>query len=588
MTIGILLAVIELSGVTGAGLRARAFFDANNVKVGDPLVLTVDFLGQADFRALHPPKLAHGVNRADWKIDDVSAKTDTYRDARRLTYRVRPMREGVLWFPALEFGYATPDGERMVVRSNQIPVHAKPGAQVVVAEMGDDLNEMPAPAGLVTDPAKFVYEPVELTDDARFAWRRACAKPTADAFAAFDFAAAKLNEATCAVREGNWARALKVYGRLEWRIGQTPEIERGIVAALALRYDNPAVELPVWRQVGRPLLRYAWPMRVGLTVGAVLLIALVLWLLGKAIRAFACLVLVAGLALPASAQAIDPDAFFKQARREHEQMINQMHSMMSVMSGGKSEVWVNGVRQAPIAVRSSLALETARPTVGEEVNVVVSLEVPRSCSLDSLNVSFSSVPGMEFLSRSFDNLADGKSANPSNVVKRMATSVRFMSPWSGRLGATVTGQVMRQQRRSRGMGFFFGSMSFGEPFEAKAPAVALAVRPPPEEGRPEGYAGIVAEGLRIHETLDLLKVETNDVIRITYRMFSRGYVPEGFLPPGAAFEMGRNAEEGLVEYRRFFVADGTNATPRVTVPYYDPRTKAYRKAETGGTHVDYK
>ena len=46
----LMLAAIPLSGVVGEKLRARAFFDANNVNVGDPLILTVDFLGEADFR----------------------------------------------------------------------------------------------------------------------------------------------------------------------------------------------------------------------------------------------------------------------------------------------------------------------------------------------------------------------------------------------------------------------------------------------------------------------------------------------------------------------------------------------------------
>ena len=120
----LLIAAIQLTGVTGEGLRARAFFDANNVKVGDPMVLTVDFIGEADFKTLHPPVLSKAVDRRDWKLDDVSAKTDTFRDARRLTYRVRPMREGVLWFPALEFEYAGADGEKRLVRANEIPVHA--------------------------------------------------------------------------------------------------------------------------------------------------------------------------------------------------------------------------------------------------------------------------------------------------------------------------------------------------------------------------------------------------------------------------------------------------------------------------------
>ena len=45
----VLVAAIQLAGVEGTDLRARAFFDANNVKVGDPMVLTIDFLGEADF-----------------------------------------------------------------------------------------------------------------------------------------------------------------------------------------------------------------------------------------------------------------------------------------------------------------------------------------------------------------------------------------------------------------------------------------------------------------------------------------------------------------------------------------------------------
>ena len=183
----ILLAVIELIGVAGGDLRARAFFDANNVKVGDPLVLTVDFIGDADFRSLHPPALAKSVSSRDWKVDDASAKTDTYRDARRLTYRVRPMREGVLWFPGLEFSYRGTDGSERMVRSNEIPVHAKRGAEVVVEGMGEDLNEMPRPAELVTELGSKPWgtDAAAVGEDALFAWRKACTKPTADAFREF-------------------------------------------------------------------------------------------------------------------------------------------------------------------------------------------------------------------------------------------------------------------------------------------------------------------------------------------------------------------------------------------------------------------
>ena len=279
----LLLCSIELSGVSGSSLRARAFFDANNVKVGDPLVLSVDFIGDADFRSLHPPALSRAVDRADWKVDDASAKTDTFRNARRLAYRVRPLREGLLWFPALTFSYSSEDGEQRTVEANAIPVHARRGADVVVAGMAEALDgeTMPEPPPLRTEPG------VALSDDELFAWRRACANPTADAFAGFGFPAARLNEAACAVRDGAWARALAVYSRLEWSVGQTEEVERGMVAALARRFDNPNAELPVWRQVFRPVLRHPWPGRVGIVAGVVAAAAALLWLLGRAVRALA-------------------------------------------------------------------------------------------------------------------------------------------------------------------------------------------------------------------------------------------------------------------------------------------------------------
>ena len=176
-----LFCAIELTGVTGAGLRARAFFDANNVNVGDPMVLTIDFLGEADFHALHPPSLSGAVDRRNWRLDDASAKTDTFRDARRLTYRVRTLREGVLWFPSLEFAYQSADGKRRIVRSNEIPVHARGGAQVVVDGMDEVSDAMAEPPELVREVSS-----CELSDDIRFAWRKACASPSADAFAAFD------------------------------------------------------------------------------------------------------------------------------------------------------------------------------------------------------------------------------------------------------------------------------------------------------------------------------------------------------------------------------------------------------------------
>ena len=567
----LLAAVIQLSGVSGNSLRARAFFDANNVKVGDPMVLTIDFLGEADFHDLHPPALARHLNRKDWKLDDTSAKTETYRDARRLTYRVRPMREGVLWFPALEFGYEDASGRKgtLVVRSNEVPVHAKVGTQVVVAEMAEDPNELPSAPDLVTD-ATCGLAGAKLSDDVLFQWRKACANAKADAFTAFDFPAARLNEASCAIREGNWARALKIYSRLEWTTGQTPEIERGIVSALALRYDNPSVELPVWRQVGRPLLKFGWQGRCGIVVGGLAALMLLFWLLGRGIRAVAS-VGFALLALQLPAQGI-----FEQMERE----MQRMHQRMNAMSGGFSFGFGEKEAREPVKVVARLATSTNDLQVGTPFEYVVSLEAPKTSSIGQIQMRPSQMFGLKVVGEA-QNLTDGKSANPTNVVKRLAVPVRYDVPFKGEVSFTVEGMVSGRQV-SRGGNFSF---SFSNSFSCRTEPVAIDVKP--LAGAPADFSGIVSEGLRIHETLDLLRVETNDVVQVTYRMYPKGFVPADFLPPGAAFEMNRDERGGAIEYRRFFVADGAPATPKVSVSYYDPRTKAYRKAETGGTRVIY-
>ena len=571
----LLFCAIQLAGVEGNDLRARAFFDANNVKVGDPMVLTIDFLGEADFKDLHPPALAKAVGRKDWKLDDVSAKTDTFRDARRLTYRVRPMREGVLWFPALEFEYKGKDGSKRHVRSNEIPVHAKGGAQVVVEEMGENTDEMPAPPALVSEfqvpSSKF-----KVSEDVEFAWKKAMVKPTADAFAEFDFPEARMNEATCAIREGNWARAMKIYAALEWRIGQTPEIERGMIAALALKYDNSAVELPVWRQVLRPLLRFGWKGRVGLVLGGFAALAFLFWLIGRGIRAVACLAIVVGFSSAADAQGL-----FQQM----EEQMRRMHQQMQQSMGGFSFHFGEEEREQ---VRIVARVSTSKPIlqVGDPFEFIVALEYPRTASVGQIRLSPLEKFGLVFTGQA-RNLADGKSSNPSNVVKRIALPARYDVPYRGRVAFSIEGMVSGSETRGRGM----FTMSFSNSFQCETPPVAINVRPLSSVNQPKDFAGIISEGLRIHETCDILTVGTNDVVTITYRMRPNGYVPADFLPKGAAFEWVRQADaEGRIreiEYRRYFVADGAAKTPELVVPYYDPRTKTYKSAKTGGTPLKY-
>jgi len=583
MTTILLLAAIRLAGVAGGDLTARAYFDVNNAKVGDPLVLTIDFVGEADFAALHPPALSRHVDRADWKVDDLSAKTETDTKrvggffssrevavARSLVYRVRPMRAGVLWFPALAFEYEGPDGDVRTVAANEIPVHAKPGEQVVVQELSADVGKMPEPPEIEEDPG------VALGDDESFAWRKACAEPTADAFARFPFPAGRMNEATCAVREGQWQRALAVYARLEWRVGQTPAIERGILAARALKFDSAAAELPVWRVVGRPVLRYAWKGRVGIFLGVALGAALLFWLLGRAIRALACAALALLLVLPAQGQGIfeEMERMMEESRRQMQRRMQEMQTV-GFSSGGE--------RQRPVEIKASVRTEPAELQVGEPFEFVLALESPRTASIGQVQIVPSEMFGLTVTGNA-QNMTDGKSLNPSNVVRRLSIPVRYDVPFKGKVSFSVSGMVSGRQRAGN------MSVTFSNSFQAETPPVEIDVRPLPSAGQPADFSGIIAEGLKLSERTDLKTVETNDVIRVTYRLEYRGYLPKGWRPPDVAFEIGRGARNGVnaVEWMRYFVADGAGETPRLSVSYYDPAARAYRKAETGGTHVGYR
>jgi len=574
LSLTFLLCAIQLAGVTGNGLRARAYFDENNVKVGDPLSLTVDFIGEADFGALHPPALAKDVDGRDWKVYDESAKTDTFRDARRLTYRVRPQREGVLWFPALAFSYASTDGRPQTVTMNAIPVHVKPGAQVVVEEMGRDDKTLPQPDALIVDlPAGRLRN-----DDERFAWRKACAKPTADAFRAFDFPEARFNEARQAILEGNWARAMKIYQGLEWSVGQTPALERGIVAALAVRYDNPQMELPVWRQVGRPLLRYSWVGRVSWVLGGFLGLAALFWLLGRGIRAVACVAFVL-LALPLPAQDI-----FQQMEERMRQMRQQMGQMSSFSFGGG--FGQGQLRSEQIEVRLTVTTDRPHPQVGEPFAFILALEYPKTASVQISRIARPDAVGLTVTGQASE-LPRVASRNPSNMLARLSVPVRCDVPFRGPVSFSVEGMVSGRQTRNGGR----FSFSFSNSFRSESKPLALEVRPLATDGQPPEFAGIVSEGLAAFEYPNLLTVETNDVVTIAYKLRPHGYVPADFLPEGAAFEWERRQDETgrlvEIEYRRYFVADGASVTPVVRIAYFDPRSRSYKSVDVGGTPLKY-
>lgn len=573
--IGALLAVITLNGATGENLRARAYFDANNVRVGDPMILTIDFLGKADFASLHPPALSKAVDRKTWKLDDSSAKTQTAKKtvsnffnswevplARTITYRVRPLKEGVIWFPELEFEYETEKGERKIARTSAIPVHAVPGEQVVVAEMGEDENTLPQPDPLIGALQEVRNQNAELqNDEAWFKWRKACTHPSADAFAEFDFPAAKLNEARCAIADGNWSRAMKIYSKLEWRIGQTPAIERGIIAALAVKAQSREVELPIWRQVGRPVLQYAWMGRIGVVLSGLLIIALNFWLLSRVIRVLAC------IAVPLAILSY----FVLTPNTSHAQGFFNFN-----FGSGFGEM----ERIKPAEIKLSAATDRRVLQVGDSFNYIVSVESPKNVTLENMNLQLSETFGVQFVGEISVSAAEKSPNNPSNVIRKLTVPVRYDVPFKGRVAITLEGMQSQVIRRRN-----FSSTS-STSFSTKSAPIAIEVRPLPSAGQPADYSGIVAQSVAIKETPDITQVNSNDVIVVSCLMMCDGYVPPDYMPAGMAYEWQRNKTS--VEWKKYVVADGAAELPRTEISYYDPKTKTYKRAKSAVHKIRYK
>ncbi len=557
------LAAISLVDVTGEGLLARAHFDANNVRLGDPMILMIDFVGRAEFEKLHPPALSRSVDRAVWKVDDASAKTDTYRTARRLIYRVRPLKEGVLQFPSLKFTYlSASDGTNVVVATRPVPVHVKPGTQAALAGLDADVESLPMPDGIHVSLA------INPGDEMRFRWEKACRRPTADAFAPFDFPEARLNEAACHILDGNWAKALRIYARLEWQLGQTSEIERGILAALARKAGSAAVELPVWRTAFRPVLRYAWQGRILVILGALAALAFIFWLCSRLIRLFVCLGAICLFTSASAQQTMDPFA-------EMEQMMQNMQQNMQSMMGGFS---INGVSQPRPKITARMELSRDEIRVGDTFEFILSLESPKTTTLDRIQLNPSERFGMTVVGK-VENLTDGKASNPSNVVKRISIPVRYDVPFKGPLSFRISG--MATGRQEVGRENFRRSFQFSQSFSATTPSVFLEIRPLPSDGQPADFSGAVGTDFSLRQSIDHTRVETNDVVTVMRFLDYRGYVPEDAIP-----NLLERDDNRLVWYD-YFVADGTAHVPSVEFVYFDAEKKSYERLTAPGPKLIY-
>ena len=616
--LGAFLGLITLDGVTGGRLSARAEFDSNNVRLGDPMELAICFVsdGSADFSQIHPPEISSQVDSNLWRIDDASAKTETltqdYRDmwgqvfrreqGRKLIYRVRPLKEGVLEFPKLEFVWGEiiqdEDGKelpREKCATKAIPVHVKPAARAALSQLDETDESLPMPDGLI-----FNVKTSSLADEEAFAWKKAFGELKADSFSGFDFPEAKLNEAALRIIEGDWAKALKIYYSLEWRIGQTKEIERGIIAALSRKTGDRNIELPAWRIAFRPILKYGWKGRLGISLSIVFGVCLFFLLSGHLIKKLAAIAIILSLVSQGSAFAQSTDEVFDQIDKllqmglngapafignpsnnnnvRSSRMGSSTISFSTTINGNNvqsetveirnGQTFVNGKLVEPPQFKAEVAIEPKEVRVGEGFDFILSLDVPKDVRIDQVDFT----PSMRFSlvdRNQISNMPALASNNPSNKIIRIAKHVRYDSPYKGDIFFAVNGMYLSKEVRRITM-----------PFKVETLPMPFEIKPLPTENQPEDFRGIIGSGFTLKQTADRKNVSTNDVVRLGLEL---KYSPRRncFVPPSAIDGITeRDAANGIVKWEEYFIADGQSAVPPATLAYYDNVEKSYKRVSS--------
>ncbi|MCR5413355.1 MAG: hypothetical protein K6F50_01340 [Kiritimatiellae bacterium] len=596
-----LLAAVALDGVTGSEIEVRAGVDSNNVRAGDLVSFTLDFYGLDDCDALQPPRLAGEFDPKVWKIADATAKAETsYAErqvflgvqripmARRLTYGLRPLVPGVHTIPSLEFqAGGVQDG--VLVRTAPIPLRVAP-APAVVSEGSDQAFGMARPDGLVVDLVSSPWgSAVDISDDTLFAWRKACADPNPEAFASFDFPEARLNEAACELMTNNWSRALAIYSKLEWRIGQTPEIERGIRTALAQKSAAPSAELPLWRRALRPFLKFALAGRIACISVFAALVALAVWFARRRVRALACAVIAMAAASAVHAQGRTAHDPFAEIERIRKQMDDEMNAMfgggfgggMSMNFGsmtGGMQMMVNGQPVPSVEIKATMDPDHADITVGEPFNMILSVETPRGCTIEPSAFKPSRSAGFVIAGRP-SRLADGQSSDTNNVISRISIPVRYDAPFEGSVTCSIGGMLTRRVT-SNAAGRSFSS-TFSTDFRVETAPVWMKVSPLPGVNRPDDYTGVVGSGVELVQKAVNPSVATNDVVAIECKLSVDGYIPPGAVCGGV------RTGDGVVSFRRYFIADGSPVTDGFTFSWYDPSKKDFQTRTWPGVALTY-
>jgi hypothetical protein len=102
------------------------------VRVGDPIDLTIDIFGDGPLETLPPPLLSANARLTDgFRLPGEQLAGEVQDGRRRFKLTIRARRDDVTEIPAIEYPYFDPDAERFVVaRSDPVPLTVTPAAEI--------------------------------------------------------------------------------------------------------------------------------------------------------------------------------------------------------------------------------------------------------------------------------------------------------------------------------------------------------------------------------------------------------------------------------------------------------------------------
>lgn len=572
-------------GAIASEFSATASLDTNVCTAGDPLLLTLELSGAAEASMVHAPPVAEAFRGSPFRLDASSLKTETLAASKRFTWRVRAVSAGTVEFPALEVSWFDRDARAYrTVRTEPIPIQVKAGEQAALGaldEIGGETDEFPMPDGLdlpfeaksfTLKHALSLALRAESEKDFLAAAERyasfmetlrgggeAAAAPDGAAFSATHWA----NVGALYVMAGKPREALHAYIRSEHVTGATAGTERGVRAAIARLRNDPRAELPLPRILFPFWFRFSLVGRIALSIGALLVLALLFWAAMRAGRKLAVVAVFCGLTSSVLAWPFgrrdpfggrDPFAGF-------------FDDMPAMRMG-------HGADACPIKAKAWFSSTVTM--VGEPVELVVTVE-PGTVRIE---------PGSIKLEAGFPELVEkGSLRNDSpDVYKVRAT---FLEPGTNDIPLAVSGVYSGAYCVTNGNMISSGHV-MNQPFRIELNPARVAVKPLPANGRPLDFSGAVGTRFALTQRLSPDKVHPGDLVTAEYRLEFDGYCPsnaevrvDNMSREFKAYDTKETERDAKsVTWRQILVPRTTEATNSalVSFSFYNLRTKRYERA----------